>query len=68
MTGEPPFSVPSFHDRPTWVASVIPGTFSKSVGASGTVRIIAPFPYDETRELPFMLVAMICALILAPQA
>jgi hypothetical protein len=41
---------------------------ARLTGASGTLRIIAPFPEGDTGELPLMLVAITCAEILDPQA
>ena len=52
ITGVPPFEGPCAHDKPIYDPVVIPRLFAKFVGASGTVRIIAPFPAGETTELP----------------
>ena len=46
-----------FQVRPIYVARVIDGTLAKASGASGLVRITAPFPALDTRELPLMLIA-----------
>lgn len=38
------------------------------VGASGTVKIIAPLPAVDTDELPYTFVAVILAKMLLPQS
>ena len=52
MTGVPPLSKPSSQVRPICLAAVSAGTFAKFTGGSGTVRIIAPFPSDESLLVP----------------
>ena len=37
-------------------------------GASGTVKIIAPFPWSDSSEVPYKLVALTFAKILEPHA
>jgi hypothetical protein len=34
------------------------GTFESKIGGSGTVRITAPFPESDCKELPLMFVAI----------
>jgi hypothetical protein len=48
----PPVAWPTSHSRPTTKAVVMEGTSRRFIGASGTVRIEAPFPLSEVREEP----------------
>jgi hypothetical protein len=66
MTGDPPSAAPSFQISPTYSEAVIDGIFARSVGASGVVRIIAPLPSSEIKELPTTLIATTLAYILEP--
>jgi hypothetical protein len=57
MTGVPPLAAPSSHMSPIWSLFVTVTTFFNSRGASGIVKIIAPFPKFEYYETPTKLVA-----------
>ena len=39
----------------------------RAIGASGFVKITAPFPYADSTELPYWFEAMIFAKMLEPQ-
>lgn len=52
ITYVPPFEIPSVHDNPIWKLEVIDGTFTRFVGASGIVSIIAPLPSGDAIEGP----------------
>ncbi len=52
MTCVPPFEMPSDHDNPICELAVIDGTFTKFIGASGIVNIIAPVPSGDAIEGP----------------
>jgi hypothetical protein len=57
MMGVPPISAPAVQAKPIYSPSVIYGSFAKLIGASGTLRIMAPFPVSEIGESPLTLVA-----------
>ena len=61
MTGVPPFDAPSFHSKPIVVADLQFKSSSKLIGASGLVKMIAPFPDYEIKEFPNKLIATIFA-------
>lgn len=43
------------------------GISIRSIGASGVVKIIAPFPSSESEELPYKFTAITLEYTLAPQ-
>jgi hypothetical protein len=52
ITLVPPFDKPYAQVNPIYVPVVIEGLFARWVGASGTVKIIAPFPNVDSIEFP----------------
>jgi len=57
MTGVPPsFRLPD-QLNPIWVPDVSNGRFTKSIGGVGTVKITAPFPDNDSSDVPYTLEA-----------
>ena len=50
MTGAPPFAGPAIQLKVMDVAALIDTTSATFSGASGAVRMIAPFPTDDSSE------------------
>jgi hypothetical protein len=56
MIGLPPFAEAS-QLNPIYELVVISATFFKSVGGFGVVKIMAPLPTSDSKELPTILIA-----------
>jgi hypothetical protein len=59
--GDPPLAAPSYQVKPSVVAVRWDVSSAIIIGASGFVKIMAPFPESEIIESPYMLVAVTVA-------
>jgi hypothetical protein len=68
MTAVPPFEPDSTQTIPILVDVVTTGLSATETGASGTVKITAPFPAVEKAEIPYMFEAATLAKTDEPHA